>query len=369
MLYMWLTPDLPRNDLPPLPPPVEVETSSVLKAVIRATREIAALDSACRRLPDPTILVNMIPLLEAQASSEIENIVTTKDELFRAAHNASDQPITPAVKEALRYRQALRVGADLIRRRPLNVSTAIDVCSEIRGVQMRIRDTSGTYIGHSITKERIYTPPEGKDVILAHLSQWEDFLHSEQDIDPLVLMALLHYQFEAIHPFSDGNGRTGRILNLLSLMDRGLLTYPVLYLSGYLVRHKSQYYRLLRAVTEQDAWEEWIIFVVHACEKMAHWTLELIEEMVALQEEFESHIRAVIPRAPAVELARLAFTQPYIRIENITEAGYAQRQTAAKWLEKLAESGYFVHEKIGRVRIFTNEKLLHLLFSKPLASE
>lgn len=366
---MWTTPDKPRNDLPPLPPVAEVETATVLKAVIKASRALAALDNACRRLPDPGILINTIPLLEAQASSEIENIVTTNDELFRVVHNVMEQPATPAVKEALRYRQALRVGTDLIEQRPLSLSTALSVCSEIRGIEAKIRETNGTYIGNPTTQERIYTPPEGKEVILQHLSQWEDFLHTEKEIDPLVLMALLHYQFEAIHPFSDGNGRTGRILNLLVLMDKGILSAPVLYLSGYLVRHKGQYYSLLRGVTEQDQWEEWILFIVHACEMMATWTLELIESMVALQMQVELQIREIIPRAPAAELTRLLFHQPYTRIENITNAGYAQRQTAAKWLQTLVENGVLTDEKIGRGKVFVNEALLSLLFSKPLASE
>lgn len=364
---MWTTPELPRQDLPPLPPSEEVETPAVLKAVIAASRQLSALKVACSRLPDPAILINTIPLLEAQASSEIENIVTTNDELFRAVHNASDQPITPAVKEALRYRQAMRVGSDLIAERPLGVSTAIEVCTQIRGVQARIRDHGGTFIGNPRTKERIYTPPEGREVITKHLGLWEDFLHRDHGIDPLVVMALQHYQFEAIHPFSDGNGRTGRVLNMLTLMEKDLLGDPVLYLSGYIVRHKQDYYTLLRGVTERDEWEPWILFMVSACEVTAAWTLQLIETITAMQAEVEGRIRTLVPRAPAADLARLLFTQPYIRIENITEAGYAQRQAASRWLSDLVRARILEEEKIGRGKIFVNAALLDILFEAPLA--
>jgi len=315
---MWTHPDRPFQDLPPLPPP-DVETPRVLKAVIGASRQLSALDMACRRLPDPSILINSIPLLEAQASSEIENIVTTNDELFRAAHDALDEPITPQIKEALSYREALRTGFTSLQNRPITTRTAVDVCSCLQAAPMRIRDQPGTYIGNPVTGERIYTPPDGRDTITSHLSSWERFIHGDHRIDPLVVMALQHYQFEAIHPFNDGNGRTGRVLNLLYLIEQGLLEWPVLYLSGHIVRHKEGYYAALRGVTQRDDWER------------------------------------------SAELTRLIFTQPYVRIADIETAGIAVRQTASGWLHQLADDGLLKQIRVGRSVIFVNTALLELL--------
>lgn len=238
---MWNHPDRPYQDLPALPPSGVVETPAVLKATITASRALARLDGAYKRLPDPTMLINLIPLMEAQASSEIENIVTTNDELFKAANGALPD-VTPQVKEALRYREALRAGHESLATRPITTKTAIEVCSHIHARTAIIRDQPGTYIGNPTTGNRMYTPPEGRDVILDHLSAWERFLHSNHGLDPLVVMALSHYQFEAIHPFFDGNGRTGRVLNLLILIETGLLQLPILYLSGHVMRHKDTYY-------------------------------------------------------------------------------------------------------------------------------
>jgi len=223
----------------------------VLKATVAASRALARLDGACKRLPDPTMLINLIPLMEAQASNEIENIVTANDELFKAAHGALTPP-TPQVKEALRCCEALRAGVESLTSRSLTKQTAIDICSRLLGRPSIIRNTPGTYIGTPTNGKRIYTPPEGREIILDHLSAWEKFLHGDHGVDPLVVMALAHYQFEAIHPFFDGNGRTGRILNLLTLIETGLLELPILYLSGHIVRHKDEYYSLLNAVTRSD---------------------------------------------------------------------------------------------------------------------
>ena len=273
---MWNHPDRPYQDLPALPPSGVVETPAVLKATITASRALARLDGAYKRLPDPTMLINLIPLMEAQASSEIENIVTTNDELFKAANGALPD-VTPQVKEALRYREALRAGHESLATRPITTKTAIEVCSHIHARTAIIRDQPGTYIGNPTTGNRMYTPPEGRDVILDHLSAWERFLHSNHGLDPLVVMALSHYQFEAIHPFFDGNGRTGRVLNLLILIETGLLQLPILYLSGHVMRHKDTYYERLDAVTREDAWEPWILFMLDGVESTARWTLDLVE--------------------------------------------------------------------------------------------
>lgn len=362
---MWHHPDRPHQNLPPLPPAKDVETPVVLKATVAAIRALARLDGACKRLPDPTMLINLIPLMEAQASNEIENIVTANDELFKAAHGALTPP-TPQVKEALRCCEALRAGVESLTSRSLTKQTAIDICSRLLGRPSIIRNTPGTYIGTPTNGKRIYTPPEGREIILDHLSAWEKFLHGDHGVDPLVVMALAHYQFEAIHPFFDGNGRTGRILNLLTLIETGLLELPILYLSGHIVRHKDEYYSLLNAVTRSDEWEPWILFMLTGVESTARWTLALVEATDGLRGTVEHDIRRIRPKLPAGELTRLLFTQPYLRIENVVDAGLAQRQTASKWLNELATTGLIAKEKIGRNVVYINQKLLNELFTTPL---
>jgi Fic family protein len=235
------------NDLPPLPPRADLETRAVLKACIEASRAVAE--------PNQDVLINTIPLLEARASSEIENIVTTTDQIFRYAQPDREALADPATKEALRYRTALRRWVEVLKKRPLAMATAVEVCRTWLGVNLDIRRVPGTALVNEATGEVVYTPPEGEAVLQTLLVNWERFLHDSEDLDPLVRMAVAHYQFEAIHPFSDGNGRTGRILNLLLLIERELLELPVLYLSRAIIRQKADYYRLLLAVTARGAWE------------------------------------------------------------------------------------------------------------------
>ncbi|MGA4507255.1 Fic family protein [Propionibacteriaceae bacterium G1746] len=359
--YMWTNTDRPYQDLPALPPSIEVETREVLKALTPAARALAALDAACRRLPDPSMLINTIPLLEAQASSEIENIVTTNDELFRAAHGALGEPLTPPIKEALRYRSALMAGFEALKTRPLTTQTAVDICSHIQGRPVVVRNQPGTFIGNPDTGKRVYTPPEGQDVLLDHLSAWERFLHADHGLDPLIVMALQHYQFEAIHPFFDGNGRTGRIINLLFLTQSGLLDSPVLYLSGHIVRHKDEYYTALRGVSEREDWQTWILFMLRGVEVTSRWTLNLIESVATLRASTEDRIRAEFPKLPVADITRLLFTQPYIRIDDVVAAGLAQRQTASRWLGELSDHGILQKRKVGRSVVFVNVELLGLL--------
>lgn len=224
---MW-KPDEPYNDLPP-PPVDRLETRPVLRAAAEARGALAGLNQAVKRIPNPAILISSIPLLEAKASSEIENIVTTTDELFRHA-SLKDAAADPAVKETLHYREALFAGLRGIRQRPLSANTAAEVCSSVTGHEMSLRSLPGTFIGNPVTLHPCYTPPEGKELLARKLREWEEVVHAGDELDPLVAMAAAHYQFEAIHPFTDGNGRTGRILNILMLVERGLLAEPVLYL-------------------------------------------------------------------------------------------------------------------------------------------
>ncbi len=240
------------------------------------------------------------------------------------------------------------------------------MCSHLQARPATIRDQPGTYIGNPTTQRRIYTPPEGRSVILDRLSAWERFIHGDHGLDPLVVMALAHYQFEAIHPFFDGNGRTGRILNLLLLIETGLLQLPVLYLSGHIMRHKDTYYERLNAVTRNDEWEPWILFMLAGVEATASWTLNLVETTDQMRSHMEREIRVHGPNLPAASLARLLFSQPYLRIENVVDAGLAHRQTAARWLTDLAGAGLIVKERIGRSVVFINTRLLDTLFRAPL---
>jgi len=245
-------PEQPHNQLPQLPPAQELETRPVLKACIEARAALAELKQAAELIPNQAMLINTIPLLEAKDSSEIENIVTTTDRLFQYAqgHDNAD----PATKEALRYRTALHQGFRSIKARPLCTATAVDVCRTLKGVAMDIRRTPGTQLANDRTGEVVYTPPEGEARLRDMLANWERFLHNQVDLDPLIRMAVGHYQFEAIHPFTDGNGRTGRVLNILYLIQEELLSLPILYLSRHVIAHKADYYRLLLSVTRDGAW-------------------------------------------------------------------------------------------------------------------
>ena len=252
--------DSPYNDLQMLPPAAELETRAVLKQCILARTALGELKQAAQLIPNQSVLINTLPLLEAQSSSEIENIVTTTDRLFQ--HRASDDQADPATKEALRYSQALLEGFQSIAKHPLTTRTAENVCTKIKGTEMRVRRVPGTAIARetgSGEPKVVYTPPEGEDLLRGLLANWERFLHEQTEIDPLVRMAVGHYQFEAIHPFTDGNGRTGRVLNSLFLIHEGLLTLPILYLSRYIIENREDYYRLLLEVTCDDNWEAWLL--------------------------------------------------------------------------------------------------------------
>lgn len=365
---MWPGADVPYNDLPALPPRTEVETPAVFRLLIEAHRELSALQESCRRLPDPSILINAIPLLEAQASSEIENIVTTNDELFKANSRFEGFETSPAAKEALRYRSALLAGVDDLRRRPVSSGTATLLCSTILGHEVPVRGHSGTYIGDPVRGRPIYTPPSGAHTITEHLHSWEKFVHSDHGLDPITAMALSHYQFEAIHPFPDGNGRTGRILNLLHLIADGLLDHPVLYLSGFIVRNKNEYYERLRGVTERGEWTEWVMFIVDAVKSTSSWTRRFIDQIESLKRDIEDRMRAdeTLKSLPLGDLVGLVFTQPYIRISNVVDAGLAKRQTASRWLSKMVTADFLTETQLGREKIFINHHLLQLLLSAPI---
>jgi Fic family protein len=350
----------PYNDLPLLPPPDEVESRAVLRACIEARAAVAELKQAGKLLPNQAVLINTIPLLEAQASSEIENIVTTTDRLFQFAQS-DEARADPATREALRYRTALRQGVEWLAKKPLTTATAVAVCRTLLAIQLDVRRIPGTALMNQRTGQVVYTPPEGEPLLRQLLANWERYLHEAEGTDPLIRMAVGHYQFEAIHPFTDGNGRTGRILNLLFLVEQGLLEIPVLYLSRAMIRTKEGYYRRLLAVTTDGAWEDWTCYVLEAVRETARWTTDRIHAIRVLMEETAGHARAKAPGAYSRELVELLFVQPYCRIRNVVESGIAQRQTAAEYLKELARAGILEEVKAGREKLFINPRLMRLL--------
>lgn len=352
----------PYNDLPPLPPEQDVETKTVLKLCIEARAALAELKQAGELIPNQTILINIIPLLEAKDSSEIENIVTTTDKLFQHAQDHNDQA-DHATKEALRYRTALYQGVQSIHERPLNTSTAIEICQTIKGVDLDIRATTGTALKNSYTGAVIYTPPVGQETIRNLLSNLDQFLHYNENIDPLIKMAIAHYQFEAIHPFVDGNGRTGRILNILYLMDQQLLTLPILYLSRFIIQNKAKYYELLLNVTTQENWQEWILFMLQAVKNSSEWTIAKIKVIRQLYEHSIEYIKNHAGKIYSRELVDVIFEQPYCRISNLVDKGIAKRQAASTYLKKLVELGVLEEIAVGKEKLFLHPKLLHLLTS------
>jgi Fic family protein len=351
--------DRAYNDLPRLPPVVELETKPVLKQCIAARAALAELKQAAELLPNPAMLINTLPLLEAQASSEIENIVTTADKLFQ--HLQADAGADPATQEALRYRHALLEGVEALKTRPLATRTAESICTQIKGVEMSVRRVPGTALANHATGEVIYTPPEGEAHIRDLLANWERFLHEEEAIDPLVRMAAAHYQFEAIHPFTDGNGRTGRVLNSLFLVEQGLLPLPILYLSRFIIANKADYYRLLLAVTREGAWESWLLYMLRAVEDTAVWTVAKIGAIRALAAHTADHVRRRLPKIYSRELVDIVFEQPYCRIANLVKAGVAERQASSRYLKALASIGVLREQTFGRERLFVHPKLMTLL--------
>ena len=354
-------PKVPYNDLPELPPSLElIETTELLKACIQSRVALAELKQAAELIPNAAVLVNALPLLEARASSEIENIVTTTDKLFEYADIAEDKA-DAATKEALRYRTALFEGSKMVKRGMLSTDMAIHICSTIKGMELDIRAESGTTLKSRMTGEVIYTPPEGQKLLQQKLENWADFMQNCVEVDPLVRMAVQHYQFEAIHPFSDGNGRTGRILNILFLLQHGLLDSPILYLSRFIIQNKADYYRLLKGVTNEQAWSDWIMFILKGVEDTCNWTTEKIKAIRELMEHTAEYTHTSLPKIYTWELVELLFKQPYCRIQNLVDAGIAKRQTASVYLKQLCDIGILKEVKSGRENIFVHPKYIELL--------
>ena len=350
----------PYNSLPLLPPNIDIETKSILKKCIQARTALGELKQAARLIPDKNVLINSIPLLEAQMSSEIENIVTTQDKLFKFANYDINQA-DYATKETIFYRTALFKGFQLIKNKPLCTSTAVSIMQTLRQSDENIRKIPGIALSSSKTGDVIYTPPLGEDIIRDKLANWESFINNENEIDPLIVMSIMHYQFEAIHPFTDGNGRTGRILNILYLIQENLLETPILFLSRHINNTKSEYYSKLINVTTENKWEEWIMYMLTAVYETSVWTKNKIESIKILFDDTKAHIQKKLPKIYSMELTEVLFEQPYCRIENLKNAGIAKRQTASVYLKELVKIGVLEERTSGREKLFINTKILNLL--------
>lgn len=358
---MKYDPQKPYNQLPLLPPKKDLETKAILKKAIAAGRALAELKGIASTIPNQTILINTIALQEAKSSSEIENIVTTNDALFKAFTTQSPQ-VDAATKEVLRYREALWEGFNTLKKRPvITTNLLIRLVQTIKQNQAGIRNAPGTAIANASTGEVLYTPPEGEKIIRDKLKNLEDYIHEEDPTDPLVKLSVIHYQFEAIHPFFDGNGRTGRILCILFLVHRELLDLPILYLSKAIIETKSDYYRLLRQVTASDAWESWVLYMLDVIEKTAVDTRNKVVAIRELLEKTLDDARKKLPvRVYSKELIELLFHQPYTKGQFLVDAGIAERKTAADYLKELERTGILKSKKIGKENLYLNVKLYDL---------
>ena len=367
---MPFNPDKPFNQLPDLPPKADLETQRVLKSTTRASRALAELKGRTHSIPNPTILLNTLALQEAKLSSEIENIFTTNDELYRGlSANGNGTDLSPHAKEVLHYRDALWHGMNVIRDRPfLSTNLAIEIVNIIKQNKAGVRNLPGTKLQNPTTKEIIYTPPEGEDLLRQKLANLERFSNDDSsDLDPLVRVGVSHYQVEAIHPFFDGNGRTGRILIILQLIMNGLLDIPILFLSRFIIEHKTQYYRSLRAITERSEWEAWLLYMLEAIETTAHGTTHKINAIRDLLADTLEKAKRDLPKSVfSKELIELIFEQPYCKIRFVEEAGIAKRLTATKYLRALEKAGFVVPTKKGTELIFINHRLWRLLTDEPL---
>ncbi|PSL47860.1 Fic family protein [Chitinophaga niastensis] len=356
--------NIPYNDLPALPPAADLNTIPILTNLARASRHLGELNGLCASLPDPHMLINTIALQESKDSSAIENIVTTQDELYKAA-SEEETTTNHAAKEVLNYRQALYAGLEKMQSQQhlILTNTLIDIVRTIKQNNAGIRNTPGTAIKNAITGATVYTPPSGEDVIREKMSSLELFINDRDlsPLDPLIKMALIHYQFEAIHPFSDGNGRTGRILNGLYLVQQHILPQPILYLSAYIVKHRSTYYQLLQGVTEQNNWNDWVMFMLTALSETAQMTTEKIRLILFLMSQIEQSMRVTLGNSFNYELLKLIFSLPYLKVETLVDKKIGHRQTAAAWLKKLVEKDVLRAHKIGKTTYYVNHALIALL--------
>lgn len=358
---MSYKPDKPYNDLPLLPPKGKIETVAVLKKTIAASRALSELKGAITNLPNPTLFIDTINLQEAQASSAIENIITTQDELFKASI-AEKKIENPATKEVIHYKDALWYGVKQLDKKPiLHTNLFIAIMQIIKENKSGIRNAHGTQLSNPATKKVVYTPPEGEQVIREKLKNLEEFMNIEDDMDPLIKMAIIHYQFEAIHPFFDGNGRTGRIILLLYLKLTGLMDLPALYLSNYIIKHKNDYYANLRNVTEKGDWETWILFMLDMVEQAAKKGREQIAEIEKVMNKMGAEIQKKLPKIYSKDLLEILFRLPYTKRNFLEGAGLGNLKTVGNYLKELEDAGFLKSEQVGKEKLYLNYKLMEVL--------
>lgn len=353
---------LPFNDLPLLPPQVNLETREILNKTIKASRALAQLNGAIRNLPNPSLFLDTLHLQEAKASSEIENIITTNDDLYKAV--VADRKFdNPATKDVISYKEALWLGFNALEQKPfITTNLCIDLVQCIKQNTSGIRKTPGTTLSNA-QGEVIYTPPSGEHIIRAKMANLESFINEDNSLDPLLKMAIAHYQFEAIHPFLDGNGRTGRILLLLHLKLEGLLEVPALFLSEYIMQHKESYYAGLRAVTEEKDWSRFIEYMLDMVETTSVRGLDRLESIIHLMESTGQEIKEKLPRVYSKDLVAAIFKLPYTKRQNLIDQGLGTPKTVGNYLNALEEAGFLQSHKVGKEKLYLNHQLMKVLES------
>lgn len=352
----------PFNDLPLLPPGVDLESKAVLKQTIAARAALADLKGAARQLPNQGVLIQALGLQEAKLSSEIENIVTTNDALFQGFAN-DGEGADHQTKEVLHYKDALWQGFQWVKSdMPLTTRLFEEMYRVIKQADDGVRRLPGTRLSNPMG-ETIYTPPEGEGVIRDKLANLEVFINNPSELDPLVRLAVMHYQFEAIHPFPDGNGRVGRILNILLLLAEGLLDVPIVYLSRYIMDNKGDYYRGLAGVTERSEWEAWILFMLRAVESTSRLTCQRIVAIEKLMQEATEKAAQHLPKVQVAGILEVVFRHPYCKVKFLEEAGLGSRPTCTKYLRALVEAGLLREQQVWRENYFINDNFFKILTS------
>jgi len=350
-----------------LPPDVDLESKVVLRKVASAHRYLAELKGLVASMPNENILINTLSLQEAKDSSAIENIITTHDELYKA-ELFSEFVGNPAAKEVSRYSAALKQGFSRIQKEKLlTVNHILDIHKTLEQNESGIRVLPGTALKNDQTGEIVYTPPQKHDDIVRLMNNLERFINDNAfcDVDPLIKMAVIHLQFESIHPFYDGNGRTGRIINILYLVAQGLLDIPVLYLSRYIIQNKSAYYRLLQETRSSDDWEAWLLYMLDGVETTAKQTIRIVEHINTLMMTYKHRLREVLPKIYSQDLLNLLFCHPYTKIDAVKNELQVSRLTATRYLNLLTEHDFLHKHKIGIRNYYVNALLFNLFMDIP----
>ena len=354
--------------IPTLPLPYDLETKEVLKQVNRANRKLAELKGVAQTIPNERILISSLTLQEAKDSSAVENIVTTQDDLYRAGLDSSYQFINAATKEVLFYREAINEGFQMVRNKDILTLNDIKRVQEILEQNSAgFRTTPGTQLKRENDGAVVYTPPQDGQKIINYMANLECFINDGEisQLDPLIKMAIIHHQFESIHPFYDGNGRTGRIINILYLVISGLLDLPILYLSRYITRNKGEYYHLIQAIRDKNTdnaaeWVAWILFMLKGVETTAEDTILLVKNIGSLMAEYKGVIRPDFGSKYNHELLNGLFYHPYTKIDHVVHNMQVSRQTAAKYLDRIVALGLLRKEKMGKENYYINTKLMNL---------